>query len=490
MQDYFSNPLVTATKFLLEPAALTQSDLWQALCQVKRFKVDYADVYLQCVCGESWCLEDSIIKSGDFIMDRGLSVRAISGSKTGFAYADEINRDVLCKMAQAARNIAAKGGRVNMKSRNQFQPRFGLGFYAFADPLLSMNDKQKVALLRKVDKEARQQDARVKQVIASLNGVYEVILIMTSGGAVAADVRPLVRLNVTVIVEEGKRREKGSAGGGGRKDYAMFMENDLALSYAREAVRLALLNLHAVSASVGNMPVVLGAGWPAVLLHEAVGHGLEGDFIYKKSSVYTDKIGKRVAAKGCTIVDQGNLAGSKRGSLHIDDEGTATQCTVLIEDGILCGYMLDKLSAKLLGGRSTGNGRRESYAHSPLPRMTNTYMLNGNCSPDEIITSVKQGLYAVNFSGGQVDITSGEFVFTTSEAYLIEKGKITAPVKHATLIGNGPAILPKITMIGNDMRLDDGVGTCGKDGQGVPVGVGQPTLKISELIVGGGKLSQ
>lgn len=486
MQNYFSNPIDIATKILLEPAQLSQHELWQALRSVLAHKIDYADIYLQYLHGESWDLEDGIIKSGDFAIDQGLSVRAISGSKTGFAYADEINLAVLRETANAARNIAKHGGVAKTKLRGLPKPNFGLSLYPFNDPLLTMGEKEKVALLRKVDKEARKQDPRVKQVIASLHGIYEIILLLTSDNGIMADVRPLVRLNVAVIVEDGKKRERGMSGGGARKDYTMFLENDLALSYAREAVRLALLNLKAAPAPVGSMPVVLGAGWPAVLLHEAVGHGLEGDFIRKKSSIYTGKIGEKVAAKGCTIVDHGDLSGARRGSLHVDDEGTDTQCTVLIEDGILCGYMLDKLSAKLLGMSSTGNGRRESYVYSPVPRMTNTYMLNGNYNPEEIISSVKKGLYAVNFSGGQVDITSGEFVFTTSEAYLIENGKITAPVKHATLIGNGPAILPKITMIGNDTKLDEGVGTCGKEGQSVPVGVGQPTLKVSELVVGGG----
>jgi len=485
MQNYFSNPLEIATQALLEPANLTVRDLWKVLHGVLSHNVDYADIYLQYLRGESWDIEDSIIKSGDFAIDQGLSVRAISGSKTGFAYADDINLAALKQTANAARNIAERGGsKISVKCN--IKPNFGLNLYPFIDPLLSMSEKEKVALLRSVDEEARKQDSRVKQVVASLHGVYEVILLLTSDNCLVADVRPSVRLNIVAIVSDGKKTEKGVSGCGARKDYKMFLENDAALTYAREAVRLALLNLNAAPAPVGSMPVVLGAGWPAVLLHEAVGHGLEGDFIHKASSIYTGKIGEKVAATGCTIVDQGNIAGSRRGSLHVDDEGTATQCTVLIENGVLCGYMLDKLSAKLLGMRSTGNGRRESYAHSILPRMTNTYMLNGNHNPSEIISSVNKGIYAVNFSGGQVDITSGEFVFTTSEAYLIEKGKLTIPVKHATLIGNGPAILKKISMIGNDVKLDEGVGMCGKDGQSVPVGVGQPTLKVSELVVGGG----
>lgn len=514
------NPLTIATKTLLEPAELTAADLTKYLhLALKPAKVDDADIYLQYQQSESWVLEDSIIKSGSFSIDHGFSVRALSGDKTGFAYADDINAALLRETACAARNIAECGAEsahkvigkkiagkkkilqkavVEKKSserrgvgnnasvyRDHYRTSFGLGLYPFLNPLDSISENAKVELLRCVDETARHEDSRVVQVIASLLGAYEVVLILSSDGGLAADVRPLVRLNVTVIVEEQQRREKGYHGGGTRNDYSFFLDHGYAAAYAREAVRIALLNLRAQAAPVGTMPVVLGHGWPAVLLHEAVGHGLEGDFIRKKSSVYTGRIGEKVASSACTLVDQGNLAGNRRGSLHVDDEGTPTQCTLLIENGVLRSYMQDKLNARLLGVSPTGNGRRESYSCAPLPRMTNTYLLGGDCDPAEIIASVDNGLYAVNFSGGQVDITSGEFVFTTNEAYLIENGKVTAPVKQATLIGNGPDVMHKIVMVGSDAAMDEGSGSCGKDGQTVPVGVGQPTLKVSELVVGG-----
>jgi TldD protein len=487
------NPLIIANKILLEPAGLTQQDLVKALQLASTSGyVDDADIYLQYLQSEGWGIEDSIIKGGSFSIDQGFSVRALSGEKTGFAYADDINVAALRQTACAAGDIAVSssdGGRRKINLQVNRNPRvvFSLGLYPFTNPLQSISEEEKVNVLRRIDQEARRQDPRVVQVIASLAGLYEVVLLMSASGNLTADVRPLVRVNVVAIVEENHRREKGSAGGGARCNYNLFLQHDgeKILYYAREAVRLALLNLHAQAAPAGAMPVVLGCGWPAVLLHEAVGHGLEGDFIRKKSSVYAGKVGTKVAAPGCTIIDQGNLPGERRGSLHVDDEGTPTQCNVLIEDGILYGYMQDKLNARLLGTSSTGNARRESYAYAPLPRMTNTYMLGGDYAAEEIIASVDRGLYAANLSGGQVDITSGEFVFTTSEAYLIEKGKITAPVKHATLIGNGPAILHKIAMVGNDLQFDHGVGMCGKGGQSVPVGVGQPTVKVSEMVVGG-----
>lgn len=493
-------PITIANKILLEPAAITLQDLDKTLRVALRSpRADSADVYCQYALQESWFLEDSIIKGGAFLIDQGCSVRVLSGDKTGFAYSDEISHAALRDIAQAARMIANNGGDNNSATEQQrVQPvarrlysakkSFGLGFYPAVNPLASISEEKKIELLRYIDEAARRQDARVVQVIANLSGEYEVVLLLDCDNGLAADVRPIVRLGVTVIVEENGQRERGGAGGGARSDYAMFLANDreLALHYVNEAVRLALLNLQARSAPAGMMPVVLGSGWPAVLLHEAVGHGLEADFIRRGSSVYAGRIGEKVAASGCTLVDQGNLPGERRGSLHVDDEGTPSQCTLLIEDGILRNYMFDKLNARLLGTTSTGNGRRESYASSPLPRMTNTYMLGGNYTPEEIIASVDKGLYAVNLSGGEVDITSGEFVFTTSEAYLIEGGKVTAPVKKATLIGNGPAILHKLAMIGNDAKLDDGNGVCGKDGQSVAVGVGQPTLKISEMVVGGG----
>lgn len=484
------NPINIANKILLESTGITEQDLTKALhLALSLPKVDAADIYLQYLQCESWGLEDSIIKSGEFSIDQGFSVRALSGENTGFAYANEINTTTLREVAHAARSIASKtkGGTVrpvNLCAKTNF----GIGFYPALNPIVLLGESEKVQLLRCVDEEARRQDKRVVQVNASLSGAYEVVLMMSSDSGLAVDVRPIVRLSVGVIVEENGKREKGGAGGGTRGDYSFFLDNNyaVAFSYAREAVRLALLNLQAQPAPVGTMPVVLGHGWPAVLLHEAVGHGLEADFIRKQSSVYTGRIGEKVAAKGCTLIDQGNLPGNRRGSLHVDDEGAPAQCTLLIENGVLRNYMQDKLNARLLGGVSTGNGRRESYACAPLPRMTNTYLLGGDCDPAEIIASVDKGLYAVNLSGGEVDITSGEFVFTTSEAYLIEHGKVTAPVKRATLIGNGPVVLQKIVMLGNDAALDEGTGSCGKEGQTVPVGVGQPTLKVSGMVVGGG----
>jgi len=479
------NPLDIASKILLTPADLTVKDLEQTLHLVfGSSKIDSADIYLQYLQCESWGIEDSIIKSGNFSIDQGFGMRALAEDKTGFAYSDNINLAALRKTAITTRGIAQSGRSGKIKLSNKIG--FNLGLYPAINPLLSLGEDEKVNLLQHIDREARKQDPRVMQVIAHLSGTYEVVLLLSSDGGLAADVRPLTRLDITVIVAEHNKREQGCFHGGGRCDYKKFIESDFALVGAREAVRLGLLNLQAQPAPVGTMPVILGAGCPAVLLHEAIGHGLEGDFIRKKSSVYTGRIGEKVAASGCTIVDQGNLPGLRRGSIHLDDEGTPSQCTVLIENGILCNYMQDKLSARLLGMATTGNARRESYEYAPLPRMTNTFMLSGTHDRTEMIASVAKGLYAVNFSGGQVDITSGEFVFTTSEAYLIEHGKITAPVKHATLIGNGPKILHKIAMIGNDATMDDGTGVCGKDGQSVPVGVGQPTLKVDELVVGGG----
>jgi len=419
-------------------------------------------------------------KSGSFNIDQGVGIRAVSGEKTAFAYSDDISLTALESAAQATRAIGRQGasGEAALVRRGQLRP-----LYAPRDPLKSLSDSEKVALLEKLEQIARGLDSRVTQVMASLAGEYEVILISRSDGMYAADVRPLVRLSLHVIVEESGRREQGSAGGGGRFDYSYFNETMLQ-EYARKAVDQALLNLSAKSAPAGTMTVVLGPGWPGVLLHEAIGHGLEGDFNRKGSSAFTGRIGERVAAPGVTVVDDGTIP-KRRGSLAVDDEGNATQQTVLIEDGILRTYMQDILNARLMKVSPTGNGRRESYAHIPMPRMTNTYMLNGDKHPDEIIQSVEKGLYAVNFGGGQVDIVSGKFVFSAAEAYLIEKGKVTQPVKGATLIGNGPDVLTRVSMIGDDMSLDPGVGTCGKDGQSVPVGVGQPTLRIDGLTVGG-----
>lgn len=476
-----TNSIDIAKNILLEPADLSEQQIQKVLGQMLGNAVDAADLYFQNTFYESWLLEDSKVKEGSYNIERGVGVRAIAGEKTGFAYSDDVILPALTQAADAARSIAKQGGQQQVQA---WQAMPAKPLYPAIDPLASLDKAQKMALLERVDREARQQDPRVIQVNASLTGVHEVILIAQSDGTFAADVRPLVRLNVSVIVEENGKREQAMSGGGGRCDYSYFSENDRALEYAREAVRQAVVNLDAIDAPAGMMPVVLGPGWPGVLLHEAIGHGLEGDFCRKGTSAFAGRIGERVAAPGVTVVDDGTLPG-RRGSLSIDDEGVEAQCTTLIEDGILKTYMQDKLNAKLMGVPTTGNGRRESYAHVPMPRMTNTYMLNGKYNPDEIIASVEKGIYAVNFGGGQVDITSGKFVFSASEAYLIENGKITTPVKGATLIGNGPDVLTKVSMIGNDMELDTGVGVCGKEGQSVPVGVGQPTLKIDELTVGG-----
>jgi TldD protein len=475
------NTLDIAKQLLLAPAGLTEQQLQRVLGQVLGFAVDNADLYFQSVRHESWVLEDGIIKEGSYNIDRGVGIRAVSGEKTGFAYSDDILLPALDQAAEAARSIARQGGHGQVKAWNNVHVN---DLYPSIDPLIGMSDQDKVALLQSVDKEIRKIDSRVSHVTVSLSGVHEVVLIMNGDGELAADIRPLIRLNATVIVEHQGRREQGSAGGGGRMDYRYFLEEDRALEYAREAVRQAVVNLEAIPAPAGTMPVVLGNGWPGVLLHEAVGHGLEGDFNRKGSSAFSGRLGERVATPLCTVVDDGTLP-MRRGSLNVDDEGTPTECTVLIEKGILRGYMQDRLNARLMGMKPTGNGRRESYAHLPMPRMTNTYMLPGAHTPEEIIRSVNKGIYAANFGGGQVDITSGKFVFSASEAYLIEEGKITTPVKGATLIGNGPDVLMQVSMVGNDLKLDTGVGTCGKQGQSVPVGVGQPTLKIEALTVGG-----
>ncbi|TAM46563.1 MAG: metalloprotease TldD [Gammaproteobacteria bacterium] len=477
-----ANTLAIARQSLLEPAGIDEHALSQLFARLMTARVDDADVYFQYSRHEAWSLEEGIVKSGSHNIEAGVGVRAVAGEKQGFAYSDDIVLPALLDAATAARAIAHEGGAARTPVR--FENVAGHALYAPADPLASLADDAKVKLLEIVEREARAQDPRVKQVMASLAAVHETVLIARADGRLAADVRPLVRLNVTVIVEADGRRETGTAGGGGRQSYPYLIENDLARAYAREAVRQALVNLDAVEAPAGTMPVVLGPGWPGILLHEAIGHGLEGDFNRKGTSAFAGRVGQQVAAKGVTVVDDGTLAG-RRGSLNVDDEGTPTQCTVLIEDGILKGYMQDLLNARLMGVAPTGNGRRESYAHLPMPRMTNTYMLAGSHDPGEIIASVDKGLYAVNFGGGQVDITSGKFVFSASEAYLIENGKVTRPVKGATLIGNGPDVLTRVSMVGNDLKLDTGVGTCGKEGQSVPVGVGQPTLRIDSLTVGG-----
>lgn len=480
--DYSGDLLAQAKTALLEPAGIGEGELERLFDQLLARRVDYADIYFQYSRHESWALEEGQVKSGSHNIEQGVGVRAVSGEKTGFAYSDDIVLPALVNAAEAARAIAHQGDSASRAVT--WRGESGLRLYRPEDPLTSLRDEDKVRLLERVEAQARAQDPRVKQVMANLAAVHEVVLVARSDGVMAGDVRPLVRLNVTVIVEHHGRREQGTAGGGGRFGYGYFLDGDMALSYAREAVHQALVNLEAVDAPAGTMQVVLGAGWPGILLHEAIGHGLEGDFNRKGTSAFAGRMGQKVASEQCTVVDDGTIP-DRRGSLNIDDEGTPTQNTVLIENGVLAGYMQDTLNARLMGVAPTGNGRRESYAHLPMPRMTNTYMLAGKYDPAEIIASVDKGLYAVNFGGGQVDITSGKFVFSAAEAYLIEDGKITRPVKGATLIGNGPDVLTRVTMVGSDLKLDPGIGTCGKDGQSVPVGVGQPTLRIDGLTVGG-----
>jgi TldD protein len=472
--------IAQAERRLLAPGGLAATDLDRVFSQLMGPSIDAADLYFQHSRSESWLLEEGIVKDGSHSIEQGVGVRAISGEKTGFAYSDEIVLPQLLDASKAARAIAQGGNGVG----KPLALNGGRQLYPAIDPVESLPNPEKIALLREVDAYARSRDPRVKQVIVSLAATMDTVLVASSDGTLAADVRPLVRLNVQVIAEQNGRREQGSAGGGGRYGYRELIDNGRAMAFAEEAVRSALVNLDAVDAPAGSMPVVLGPGWPGVLLHEAIGHGLEGDFNRKGSSAFAGRIGQRVAAPGVTVVDDGTLQG-RRGSLSVDDEGTPTECTTLIEDGILKGYMQDKLNARLMGVAPTGNGRRESFAQLPMPRMTNTYMLAGQHDPQEIIRSVKKGLYAVNFGGGQVDITNGKFVFSASEAYLIEDGKITRPVKGATLIGAGPEVLSRVSMIGNDLALDEGVGVCGKDGQSVPVGVGQPTLKVDAMTVGG-----
>lgn len=470
---------------LLTASEVTADDLQQTLGFLFQHQLDYADLYFQSSVHESWVLEDGLVKEGSFNIERGVGVRAVSGEKTGFAYADTISNQALNQAATAARGIAAQGQHGTVKA---FQRSGNSKIYLPCEPLQSLSNSDKVALLHQMDAYIRSLDSRAEQVSVSLSGVYEEVLVAASDGTFATDIRPLVRLNCSVLLQHNGRRERGSAGGGGRTDYHYFSEQldgtPRWQHYAREAVRMAQVNLTAVDAPAGTMPVVLGAGWPGVLLHEAVGHGLEGDFNRKGSSTFSGRVGEQVASKLCTIVDDGTLA-NRRGSLNIDDEGTPAQYNVLIENGILKGYMQDKHNAMLMGVAPTGNGRRESFAALPMPRMTNTYMLAGEHAPEEIIASVKKGIYAPNFGGGQVDITSGKFVFSASEAYLIENGKITTPIKGATLIGNGPEAMQQVSMVGNDLKLDTGVGVCGKQGQSVPVGVGQPTLKLDALTVGG-----
>jgi len=481
-----------AEKLFLNSSGLEYSNLEKILYSIKNTSIDYADLYFQAITSENWYLEDNIVKSGSYSSNKGFGIRAIAHDKTGLAFSENISLDALKQAANTAKSIAnnpTQNQSVNIKNIKYKHKDYFHDLYQLESPLLSMSDQEKVILLQTINELARTQDPKISQVIASIAGNNEIILIANSDGTFTTDIRPLIRLNIQVIAATKINRTKGIAGGGGRfASYKIFTENNFSLtrSYVEKAVNLALINLEAKDAPAGSMPVVLGAGWPGILLHEAIGHGLEGDAIRKGSSAFAGKLGEKVANDLCTIVDHGCIE-NQRGSLNIDDEGTDTQNTVLIENGILKNYLQDKLNAKLMKQKSTGNARRQSYAYPPIPRMTNTYMLAGNSDPQDIIKKVSNGIYAVSFSGGQVDITSGKFVFEASEAYLIKNGKITEPVKGATLIGNGPEVLQKVTMVGNDLQLDPGIGTCGKNGQNVPVGVGQPTLLISELTVGGTK---
>lgn len=476
-----SNSLETAQSTLLDKRGLGLIDVQNTLDQLILPSIDQADLYFQSSHSESWVLEDGIVKEGSYNIDQGVGVRAISGEKTGFAYSDEIVLPALTQAATAARSIASHGDNGQVQVWHKTNPA---ALYSDSDPVNSITTEEKINLLKQLDAAARKKDPRVKQVMIGLTGSQSTILVANSDGLLSGDVRPLIRLNINVIVEEDGRIEKGGSGGGGRFGYEYFLNDGMAMSYVDEAIEQALINLKAEAAPAGMMPVVLGSGWPGILLHEAIGHGLEGDFNRKETSAFSGRIGERVASPEVTVVDDGTIE-KRRGSLNVDDEGTPTSSTTLIERGILKGYMQDKHNARLMGVTPTGNGRRESYAHLPMPRMTNTYMLGGKHDPEEIIASVDKGIYAVQFGGGQVDITNGKFVFSASQAYMIEKGKITRPIKGATIIGNGPDVLTRVTMVGNDMALDSGIGTCGKDGQSVPVGVGQPTIRIDDITVGG-----
>ena len=476
-----TDALAIAEQELLVPAGLDLHALERTMGALMSRRLDYGDLYFQRTICETWRVEDGIVKDGGHSVEQGVGVRAVAGEKTGFAYADQLDEASLRDAVQAARGIARAGGS-GKAAVGRLVP--GEPLYPAVDPMMSLTDRGKVGLLADLDRAIRDLDSRIAQVIASLAGVYEIVLVQGSDGTLAADVRPLVRLNVAVILEQDGRREQGYAGAGGRGDYRLVTAGDAPMDVAKEALRQAEVNLEAVPAPAGNMTVVLGPGWPGVLLHEAIGHGLEGDFNRKGTSAFSGRIGERVATSQCTVLDDGTLAG-RRGSLTVDDEGTPSRCNTLIENGVLRGYMHDKLNARLMKTRTTGNARRESFAHVPMPRMTNTYMLPGEHDPGEILASVERGIYAPNFGGGQVDITSGKFVFSASEAYLIEGGRTTAPVKGAMLIGSGPEVLTRVSMVGNDLELDPGIGICGKDGQSVPVGVGQPTLRIDSLTVGG-----
>ncbi len=473
--------LKIATRQLLSPTGIERRDIEQTLDRIIVNDVDYADLYFEYSRAEAWVLEEGIIREGSHSIDQGVGVRAVSGDKSGFAYSDEIVLPALTDAAKAARAIARSGGAHTLQA---WQNRNIAPLYSEANPLDSIPSTEKIALLQRIDARTRSKDPRVKQVIAGLSAAYSAVLVAGSDGVYCGDVRPLVRLNVNVIVEDNGRLEKGGAGGGGRFGYEYFLDDEIVSGYIDDAVTQALNNLDAAPAPAGAMTVVLGPGWPGILLHEAIGHGLEGDFNRKGTSAFSNRIGQRVAAESVTVVDDGTIE-NRRGSLSVDDEGTPAQATTLIERGILKNYMQDKLNARLMGMQPTGNGRRESYAHLPMPRMTNTYMLGGEHDPEEIIGSVRNGVYASQFGGGQVDITNGKFVFSASQAWLIENGRLTAPIKGVTLIGNGPDVLTRVSMTGNDMQLDSGIGVCGKDGQSVPVGVGQPTIRIDELTVGG-----
>ncbi len=473
--------LATAKNLLLDPWGLSEADMARAISEIFTHKVDYADLYFQYTRSEGWSLEEGIVKTGSFSITQGVGVRAVAGEKTAFAYSDALSPDALLSSARAVRSIARQGsGRAKIHNGKVLS---GRDLYQPIDPLETLSAPEKVALLERVEKMACARDPHVKQVMASLGMEYDVVMVAASDGRLTADVRPLVRLSLSVVVERNGRRESGNAGGGGRTGL-MYFTDEILSGYVEKAVHEAMVSLDARPAPAGEMTVVLAAGWPGILLHEAVGHGLEGDFNRKGSSVFSGRVGQRVASKGVTVVDDGTIEG-RRGSLNVDDEGNATQRNVLIEDGILRGYMQDTLNARLMKTAPTGNGRRESFAHLPMPRMTNTFMLSGKSDPEEIVASVKKGIYAANFGGGQVDITSGKFVFSASEAYMIENGRITYPIKGATLIGNGPDAMNRVEMIGNNMSLDSGVGTCGKEGQSVPVGVGMPTIKMEGLTVGG-----
>ena len=469
---------------LLSTSEINESHLEKYLKALQTKHIDYADVYMQNYVSESWSLGNGIVKSGSFNIDRGFGMRAISNDKTGLAYSNEISNNTLLTAVKSVRNIGMHNctGPLLIDSTRQIPQLYGT-----TTPLDSLSSTEKVQLLQNVNDLARK-DPRISEVRASLTASYSIILMFNSNMEMTADVRPLVRLNVSVIAKSGQKIEHGTSGGGGRYDYQEFLKNDLWKHFTNEAVRIATTNLDAVDAPAGTMDVVLGAGWPGVLIHEAIGHGLEADHIRKRTSAFSDLLGKKIASPICTIVDDGTLA-KRRGSLNVDDEGTPTQCTTLVEKGILKNFMADRLNAKLMNIASTGNGRRESYADMPIPRMTNTYMLAGETPAKEIIESVKNGIYAVNFSGGQVDTTSGKFVFVISEGYLIKNGKITKPIKGASIVGDGPSALSKISMVGDDLALDAGVGICGKMGQSVPVGVGQPTLRINDLTVGGSAAS-